>query len=108
MRKRCIKYHDESIIQWHNLRNNPDDLPDPKLPPLWYIVMIDDGEIYCVSTALYIPNQKKWLIAAPKDAIDNNFNDPEGYPLYYRKPVNPVTMWAEYPNCAEFAKEPVG
>ncbi len=95
----------ESTIQWHDLLDNPDDLPIFPIPAR-YIVMIGDQEGYVFGDALYIPKHKVWRVdtCIEEYSMDDFCNHPESCMAHWIEPATPVVMWANYPNDIVYEK----
>lgn len=96
----------ESPIHWHNLVENPNDLPSIDTPPMWFTVFIGDDFdpidterfTWCISMAVYVPKEKKWYTFI-YDVDDSELEDPFTFhPEWKMKMVEPsgkVMMWAD-------------
>lgn len=109
----------ETIVHWHNLVDNPNDLPDEQLPPMWYEVMIasnflpeDENKFpWVITEALYEPKEKKWYVAIrPADApfIEDPYKFDPNEKLCYKEPVGKIVLWADLSEDYVFALQEEG
>ena len=87
--KVAIRLKKCSIIHWHNLKENPENLPKPSYP-CWYLVAVvlwnkeKTGLSWGTYPGYWNPEKKEW----------QRYNIPA---KSYEKIAGEVVMWADFP-----------
>ena len=110
-----IGLHNVSTLEWHNLLENPKDLPVLNMP-LPYLCMIafpeeieNPHEVtgFGITECLYIPELDEWFsfIDETVDPQNPNYEEPINEEAYkkeilnrkfmYKKPAGTVIMWCD-------------
>lgn len=118
MMTQAFSLNEPSIIQWHNLLKNPDDLPNYLRPLTHLIVLAFDEDIidqdrvmsFGVVEACFFPETKEWKTLIDEDTDPESDKDDapktdkiptvkeiSTYKYMYKKPAARVIAWAFHP-----------